>query len=243
MRIKTTHAVLLCAVLALPAFGAPPNLVKGGSFDTYTDLKFWGNPFMGMDWQGVDAQSRPDSGSATLARREGGVSQCVAVTGGRFYDFGARVLLTSSGGRPAAAVAYMQIDFSPALAVPPFACLGQPLATVQTNRAVGSPNGRFQALAGHVFAPEEAHSALVTLFNIDRKAPYVNGGDPALFDDVFLQESGGCAADDTTLCLSGGVSARGSTPSTTRAAGTRLPSSSSPSTAVTFTPTARTTRR
>jgi hypothetical protein len=49
----------------------------------------------------------------------------------------------------------------------------------------------------------------VTLFNVDGKAPYINGGDPGLFDDVYLQESGGCTADDTTLCLSGGrLSAR-----------------------------------
>ena len=213
MRSRLMCAVLLLtAVLAVSAFAAPPslitNLIKGGSFDTYNDLKFWGVPYSGIDWQGVDAQSRTDSGVATIAaRRSGGVSQCVSITDNRFYDFGARVLVTSSGRKPASARAYMEVEILPGLHCEG---LADPFASAQSNRAVAGPKGRFTALSGQVFAPKFSQSALVTLFSIDPSAPAQGfSGVPALFDDVFLQESGGCVADDTTLCLGGGrLSAR-----------------------------------
>src|SRR5262245_26243318 len=195
MHSRPIHAVfVLSLVLALPAFALQPNLVKGGSFDTFDDIRNWRG--IGLDWEGIDAQSRPDSGSGTLSNRASGVSQCIAITPNREYDFGARVLLTRTGGLgPNAPRAYVKLEFWPAVGCDRGAA---PLASAVTSQAITSPNGRFTALSARLYAPADAGNAKVTLLAVDPQSGKPNPA-PALFDDVFLQERGGCVPDDATL--------------------------------------------
>jgi len=199
MRLNPLHLPLvLCAVLTVPVFALPPNLVKGGSFDTFDDLRLWTAAY-GLEWEGVDAQWRANSGTATVLRAGGAVTQCVAITPGRDYDFGARILVPHEVDVPSRPRGYVQVDFWPSAT-----CSGgaQPLATAQTQRVISSPNGRFTAVSARVFAPEEARSAMVSLFGVD--GHFAASSQAILFDDVFLQERGGCVPDDLTLCFGGG---------------------------------------
>lgn len=199
MRLNPLHLPLvLCAVLAVPAFALPPNLVKGGSFDTFDDLQFWTRSY-GLEWEGIDAQSRTNSGTGTVRRAGGGVTQCLAITPGRDYDFGARILVPHGVDAPSFPRGYVQVEFWPSAT-----CSGgaQALATAQTQKVISSPNGRFTAVSARVFAPEDARSAMVSLFGTD--GHFASSSQAILFDDVFLQERGGCVPDDLTLCFGGG---------------------------------------
>lgn len=198
MRLKPLHLLLaLCAVLTVPAFALPPNLVRGGSFDTFDDLGYWTRSY-GLEWEGIDGQSRPSSGAATVLRRDGAVTQCIVMTPGREYDFGARILVSHVVDKPVRIRGWVQIDFWPGLT-----CSGgqQPLATAQTKKVFDSPNGRFTAVSNRVFAPEASRSAQISLFGVDSNM--VSSSQPVLFDDVFMQERGGCVPDDVTLCFGG----------------------------------------
>ena len=98
MRSRPIHVVLvILAFVVVPAFALPPNLVKGGTFDTSDDLQQWraASASAVLDWQGIDAQSRSTSGSATVQGIIGGLTQCIPITAGREYDFGARALIVA----------------------------------------------------------------------------------------------------------------------------------------------------
>ena len=186
MRSRSVLFVLLLSLaVVVPGLALPPNLVKGGGFNAPTDLQLW-SP--GLDWQGIDAQSRVKSGSALVSPDGHLFSQCVAVLAGRDYDFGARVLLAHQNGQHAVAPAFVQVDF-----FPDYSCSVTSALSARTN-SVDSASGRFRALAGHATAPDGSLSAMVSLV----------AAAPTLFDDVFVQERGGCVPDDTTLCFGGG---------------------------------------
>jgi hypothetical protein len=196
----TVVALVLLVFAAVPAFALPPNLVKGGTFDTSDDLQKWTITTGGtlVDWEGVDGQARAQSGSATVRGRVGQLSQCIAITPGREYDFGARVLVTHVTRRPLAPSAFVRIDFMPTLH-----CGTVPLATAVTSCTITAANGRFTALSARTLSPDQARTALVTLVGADELAPVTDAA-TVLFDDVFVQERGGCVPDGITLCLSDG---------------------------------------
>jgi hypothetical protein len=201
MRLRSF--VLLLILAAVPCFGLPPNLIKGGTFDTPEDLKSWRRTSnrTGLEWQGLDSQARPASGSATVIGSLGGWAQCVAITPGREYDFGARLMITRGVRKfsPAGPRAYVQLDFWG----DDLCRYGSSLGQARTPAVVGA-TGRFTAVSARVFVPEEARGVLLTLVGVDEDAPRVSAA-PVLFDDVFLQQRGGCVPDDTTLCLAGGT--------------------------------------
>jgi hypothetical protein len=189
----------------MTSLAVPPNLVKGGSFDGPESLDNWrlktGLSQIGLEWAVIDSLGRPESGSLAVSARRGGISQCVPVTGGTLYDFGARVLVPrrfQKLNRPGPN-AYLEVDFSAN-----GDCTSAFLAQALTERALAGPSGRFVSLRGTVAAPEEARSALISLLTNDDTSNLQYNGDPSMFDDVFLQQAGGCAPDHQTLCLAGG---------------------------------------
>jgi hypothetical protein len=201
MRLRSLALLLLFA--AVPSFGLPPNLIVGGSFDTPEDLRNWritSNKAY-LDWVGVDSQSRPGSGSATVHGSLGGYrSQCVEVTPGGVYDFGARLMVTRgarkfSGDGPRA---YVQISFWG----DSLCRYGRSVGEAQTEALVGA-TGRFVAVSAQTVAPDDARGAFLTIISADENASAWSAA-PTLFDDVFLQERGGCVPDEVTLCLAGG---------------------------------------
>jgi hypothetical protein len=181
---------------AFPALALPPNLIKGGGFDTSDDLRNWGMAGGGfVDWQGIDAQARANSGSLVMQGHTAEFSQCVRVTQRIDYEFGAKVMVTHTTHRPSSPLAYMKVEFLASQI-----CSGPVLESVQTRTAVTSANGRFVALSGHSFAPDGVAAARVTLIANDPDASGFNGPQ-FLFDDVFVRARGACSADPTTLCL------------------------------------------
>jgi len=202
MRLRS-FALLLFVLVAVPTFALPPNLIVGGSFDTPEDLQKWritsNKAFLG--WVGLDSQSRPASGSATVFGSLGGYrSQCVEVTPGREYDYGARLMVTHGARKFAGdgTQAYVRITFWG----DSLCRYGVPVGEAQTE-AVAGPTGRFVAVSAHAQTPEDARGAYLTLISVDANAPAASAA-PTLFDDVFLQERGGCVPDEVTLCLAGG---------------------------------------
>jgi hypothetical protein len=200
MRSKSV-AVLLLVFAAIPCFALPPNLIKGGSFDTPDDLQNWrrGPGFGFLDWQGLDSQARPASGSANVYGNSGGWAQCVSITPNREYDFGARLLVTRGARKSSIAAprAYVQVSFW----ADDLCRFGAPLAEAFTPAAVGA-TGRFVSVSARVQAPEFARAVLLAIIGF-QEGPAVSAA-PILFDDVFLQERGGCVPDETTLCLADG---------------------------------------
>jgi hypothetical protein len=201
MRLRSLALLLFLA--AVPCFGLTPNLIVGGSFDTPEDLRNWRRDSnkASLDWVGVDSQSRPGSGSATVYGNGGGYrSQCVAVTPGLLYDFGARLMVTRGARKfsGAGTQAYVQITYK----VDSLCRYGVPVGEERTETVVGA-TGRFVAVSTHTQAPNDAHGAYLTLVSFDEGAP-APAAAATLFDDVFLRERGGCLPDKVTLCLAGG---------------------------------------
>src|SRR5437868_741004 len=99
MRTRTIIAFAI-ALASMPAFAESPNLVAGGSFDAPDSLHNWTTQLVRSDaaseqtafWNGTDALASPDSGSMALSGG-GSIMQCIPVTAGTEYDFGARVLI------------------------------------------------------------------------------------------------------------------------------------------------------
>ena len=196
MKTRMLFALAFAALLAFPALAATtPNLLNSATFDSPTAIGDWpltltraaddSTAFPAVGWVGIDALGSPNSGSMSLSGN-GGILQCVAVTGGKTYDFGGRIRIAKS------ASAHINLDF--------FAdrmCLSPSLGEAQSEPADTAAPGRFVAVAGSQTAPDGAQSAMVTIV--------VSGAStPVLIDDMFLQEHGGCAPDTHTLCLAGG---------------------------------------
>lgn len=199
MRLRSLPLLLL-VFIAVPCFALPPNLIKGGSFDTPDDLQNWraGSGLIFLDWEGLDSQARPASGSAIVYGSVGGWTQCVAVTPGKEYDFGARLMVTRGNRKtPAAPRAFVQVAFWG----DPLCRFGASFSPAFTPAAVGA-TGRFVAVSARVQAPKDAYGALLTIVGTQDGPAAV--ATPVLFDDVFLQELGGCVPDETTLCLADG---------------------------------------
>src|SRR5689334_13665599 len=99
MRTRTLIALAI-ALASIPAFAESPNLLAGGNFDAPDSLHTWTTQLVRTDaaseqtaiWSGIDALGSPDSGSMALSGA-GSIMQCVPVTAGTDYDFGARVLV------------------------------------------------------------------------------------------------------------------------------------------------------
>lgn len=206
MRFRSFPIMIVLLLLAIPLFALPPNLVKGGAFDDPSALQNWvsfANGQVDKQWSDVDALGQRGSGSVSVGAKNGGIAQCVPVTGGLLYDFGARVLVPRRQQKlfpmPGPS-AYVKIDFFTS----PTCSGGNFFGEKFSDQAIPGPLGRFIAVHGQVIAPFEAAAALITLVSRDERMQGVLPGDPSLFDDVYMQEAGGCAPDDRTLCLAGG---------------------------------------
>ena len=206
MRIKTLLTLLLSALAAAASFAASPNLVSGGTFDDPAAVNVWTKPSlsskfennnMTLAWFGVDALGSPDSGSMILSGL-GRRLQCVPVTAGQSYDFGARLLLAVRGHSPTP-VAYLRTTFY----------ADEQCSTPALTQTLSDPttvSGRFIAVAGTVQAAPGASSAALEI-NMPSIAGYIlDGGAPiAYVDDVFFRESAGCTPNTETLCFARGT--------------------------------------
>jgi hypothetical protein len=198
---------ILAALAAIPAVALPPNLLSEGNFDSLEATRTWTQRFTRnadvnetpqiISWIGVDALGSPASGSMVLSG-VGRAMQCVAISGGKEYDFGARIL-TSKAGQPLSA-AHLELSF--------FAddqCATEALTVVPSDAAASIP-GRFTAIgATRKLAPAGAKAAAVTVVIEGREPQTQTARRASIYvDDVFLQESGGCVPDAQTLCLASG---------------------------------------
>lgn len=208
MRMKLILTLALCTLAALPLLAERPNLLQHPSFDSFRDISVWRSPQPRSaeanesvsSWIGVDASGSPDSGSMVVTGT-GAVAQCAAVTGGKTYDFGARVFVTTRGGLKTP-VAHLKLSF--------FAgeqCASPSISEAKTGDA--SLVGRFTAVSANaVVAPASAQSALVSVVMPSSNDFVLAPGAkrPAIYiDDAFLRESGDCAPDANTLCFAHGV--------------------------------------
>ena len=205
MRFKTI-ITLLTSVVAVPLFAAMPNLLPDGGFDTPEVVAGWRTVTartaevnqQETSWIGIDSLGSPSSGSMVL-NGAGFSMQCVAVSEGVAYDFGARILINTRDGFKTPSVS-MKLSF--------FAdsqCGGASLA--EGLAVSGAEPGRFTAIAAKAnVAPQGAHSALAKVLVSQPGDAGLSGVPyPTVYvDEMFLRESGGCAADENTLCLAGG---------------------------------------
>jgi len=204
MRIRTIAFLVLSALAAIPAFALPTNLVKGGDFDVWQELANWSSQVsrtseatdIGASWIGIDALGSPDSGSMQLTGA-GRILQCIAVAEGVDYDFGARIMVKKPalGTIPAASARLTFFSDSQ--------CSATSLSELNTS-SVATP-GRFTAVGSmRQQAPKGAHSALISIVIAGPALPPGSRLPSVYVDDVYVQESSGCAADERTLCLAGG---------------------------------------
>jgi hypothetical protein len=152
------------------------NLLPEPGFDT--DVSAW-EQNGGADWSSTDATSCTRSGSLEVMVDPLGGSQsvmnaqCVPVTAGQTYDFGARVLLPMSDPSTGASIGVEWIEFADCHGS--FTMTAGP--TADTSRA-----GSWQSLSGSAVAPATAAAAYLTL---QVTAPQGTSSS-ALFDDVSL---------------------------------------------------------
>ena len=197
---------LLSTLFALPLMAASPNLLSGGSFDTPDTATRWLQAASRVSndavstWIGIDALGSPDSG-AMIMTGTGFISQCVAVTAGQSYDFGARLMVTTRDHLKTP-VAFLKLNFfSDAL------CATQSIGEAMTGNA--SLGGRFIAVAATAqTAPPGASSAIISVIMPQSGDLGLAPGSlrPSVYiDDAFLRVSGDCAPDASTLCFARGT--------------------------------------
>lgn len=187
-------AGLLCGLavaLAPPASAAGANLLSNAGFDA--NLSGW---IGGGAWAPSDAGGDVRSGSALLQNDSINSSfilqQCVAVTAGASYVFGASAWIETGGPSGLTTAVSVQFYAGPSCTG---AFLGLPGKTFTST-------GHWLDAAGATIASTQAQSARFELLS-NRGA-----SDPGLtsrvhFDNAFFRP-GACAADATTLCLNQG---------------------------------------
>jgi hypothetical protein len=159
------------------------NILANGSFNT--SLASWTTlqPFEAAVWQPLDANGSPSSGSASLTNTfsmpapsgGGSLEQCVPITGGASYDFGAKVQIPSGQAN----TGFVQITVGWYSAP---ACNGF-LSTSFTN--AGGLTGVWQSAGlAAVPAPGGAASAVFLLAHFKNEA---GGSFVTYFDDAYLR--------------------------------------------------------
>ena len=181
-------------VAALPA--AAQNLLTNPGFAT--DYTGWDNEttFITAAWQTVDATGQHGSGSVAITNTQpglsNGLSQCVPVTPGASYDFGARVEIPA--GQTGVDASVVVEWFAGATCSQVLSGAGEPEAELAT------PGDHFVGIQQTAqAAPAGARSAEVILsVGVDSSS---SSPGVAYFDDAYLQPSGGCTSEATYLCL------------------------------------------
>ena len=190
--MATPRSAARCAVslLALGFAGtaAAQNLISQGTFDTPASLEVptpWNNISASKVWSSLDVDDDPSSGSVAISNSAAGqtgvfISQCLPVTGGEIYTYGAAHLSTgdnTTGNADVGIVYYSVAD-----------CQSGPLTFDTTS---GAATDVWVDLQGSLEAPANALSASLTL------TAFKTGGnvnDPWVvnFDDaeVILPEPG-----------------------------------------------------
>lgn len=157
------------------------NLLPEPGFDT--DVVAWAQNG-GAAFNSLDATSCPRSGSLEVQVDQfGGTqtvtqAQCVPVTAGLKYDFGARVLVPAVFRSPSASIGLEWIEFTD--------CHGN---TTMAAGPMSYPDraGSWQTLSGSAIAPATATAAYLTLQVTTAKGM----SSSSLFDDVYLAASPG----------------------------------------------------
>jgi hypothetical protein len=191
MHARTRAAVLSVVVAAIAQSAvAQTNLIQNGSFDD--DVSGWQDVTPpGEGWADSDAAANPDSGSVRIFHsgvQNSGlyVEQCIPVTAGETYTYGASTLLSETlgtsgrsdvdlifwsvpacenlvaGGEPALStvVTGAWIDLQTSTVAPPGAVAAT--LTLITVKLSGAPSDRFDVYYddAFVFAPEPDATAL-----------------------------------------------------------------------------------
>jgi hypothetical protein len=193
-------SIFASAVLVLAAAPAlAQNLIVNPGFAT--DISSWrvGVTFISAVWQPLDATGQSNSGSIAITNSFPGLSngadQCVPVTAGGHYDFGARVAAAPGSPQPYAVV---NVIWSTGPN-----CGGTPVGNELSTPAIPSGSTVFSGVsATSQVAPAGAQSADVYLSVSE--PPGANAAGTAYFDDVYFQASGGCTPEATNLCLNQG---------------------------------------
>jgi hypothetical protein len=193
---RSLHAIAAAWVLAAPA-GAAVNLLQNPTFDT--DLAGWGDfVASGSEWSKVDELGSPASGSARVVRDSTTpgslwIFQCVPVTAGKTYVYGADGLAPSGATLPTV-VLRAEIRFYPG----PDCSGGNPVASELGDTEV-SLRDSWGPVQGISTAPPGAVSASVAL----QGQASGQAADPAAvhFDNAFVFEDRTCAQTPTALCL------------------------------------------
>ena len=194
---------LVSASYLADAGRAQDNLVQNGRFQS--DLDGWLEPLAdfadngGARWDGHDSLNRLSSGSLFLRLIPDDINvwevkQCVAIEGGKMYQFGAKAAILGRRG-PDFHDVLMQVDV---VDVPD---CGEGRFAGGGNVAINEAGPEWRDMAGHFMTDPDARSAQVRLL--------VRGGEEGSlqrgwFDEVFLREGlGTCRPFFSTLCLGG----------------------------------------
>jgi hypothetical protein len=195
---STIRALAGGALLFLAGPAGAQNLLTNPGFAT--DLSGWSTNGLNAVWQAVDATGQSNSGSASVTvsapGESMGISQCVPVTAGQQYDFGARVEVPAgqNGQNGEPVFGNMTIVWASGAG-----CTGSRVGneletpSIQTDFFFGTSMSQT--------APAGAASATVLLIVQD---PPGLGSATAYFDDAYFQPSGGCTPEATNLCMNSG---------------------------------------
>jgi hypothetical protein len=196
--MQLTFPSLASAALLLVATPvAATNLLTNPGFAS--DLSGWslGVNFVTAAWQPLDATGQSDSGSASVTIAAPGITnglqQCVPVTAGTSYDFGARIELPP--GQPDATASAVLVWYTGP------SCTGGTVGGEPSTPAVATGGSAFVGVSATAVAPSGALSATVVLVVGD---PPSLSSAVAYFDDAYFQPSGGCTPEATNLCLNAG---------------------------------------
>jgi hypothetical protein len=190
--------VLQLFVFCLSAHGQ--NLLSNSHFDYRTT--YWpavSSPYIQIGWSDADALYSVTSGSLSITNTSPSapsvvyVKQCVPVTGGTNYNFGAKVRILPfqlTTGRASVRVNYFSGT----------SCSGSQIAMVAQYPYTDNPAQRFISFGRAWPAPANAVSAE---FQFVLQKWENTGSLTALFDDAFFAPSNSCIPDDSagTLCL------------------------------------------
>jgi hypothetical protein len=190
-------ASFVLAAKAGMAMGSPHNLVENGHFDHHT--AYWSDEpgIYSITWSDLDAEASSTSGSLQFEylKADGtrtSVSQCILVTPGERYRFGATARVAAD--RVDDVRAMVLLRFYQGTNCPP----GLDLAVSETSTA-SSPDTWVPLHKNNVSAPAAARSALVTLI-VEKESDVPHA--TVHFDDVFVEPIGGdCESASDRLCL------------------------------------------
>ena len=176
--MRQPFAFFLCALFFVVPTLLAQNLLQNPEFNA--NLDGWTTD-VSANWQATDSEGVPSSGSARIVNSnlggyEGGLSQCVPVTAGKTYEFGARVLAPKSDVvSGSAAIGFRAYFFASPT------CSGNAIG-VGIGQAV-TPHGEWSQVIEFETAPTGATGARPVLI------VGTNTGGPSLeasFDHVFF---------------------------------------------------------